>query len=82
MRAGVKPAGQTFAARKRTALRARSAKTVCATSFAEVLVAVDLPERGGIDEIDMAFHQFGEGVSEFVRANWRSNSESGVMFKL
>jgi hypothetical protein len=27
-----------------------------------MFVAVDLPERGGINEIDVAFHQFGEGV--------------------
>jgi hypothetical protein len=25
-------------------------------------VAADLPERGGINEIHVAFHQFGEGI--------------------
>jgi len=25
-------------------------------------VATDLPERGGMDEVDMALHHFGEGV--------------------
>ena len=25
-------------------------------------VAVDLPQRGGIDEIDVPLHQFGKGV--------------------
>ncbi len=29
--------------------------------FCQMFVAVDLPERGGIDEIHVAFHQFGEG---------------------
>jgi hypothetical protein len=27
----------------------------------KIRVAVDLPERGGINEIYMAFYQFGEG---------------------
>ncbi len=27
-----------------------------------MFVAIDLPERGGIDEVHMAFHQFGKGV--------------------
>ncbi len=26
-----------------------------------MFIAVDLPERGGIDEVDVALHQFGEG---------------------
>jgi hypothetical protein len=29
--------------------------------FCRMRIAVDLPERGGIDEIHMTLHQFGEG---------------------
>jgi hypothetical protein len=43
--------------------------------FGEMFVAVDLPERGGIDEIHVAFHQFGEGglgicPGEFAEQFW------------
>jgi len=42
-------------------LRARSGENGLRHVLREVGVAIDLPERGGIDEVDVALHQFGKG---------------------
>jgi hypothetical protein len=62
MRAGVKSAGQSFAARKRLRFSRKVGENGLRHVLRKVRVAADLPERGGINEIHMAFHQFGEGI--------------------
>ena len=62
MRAGVKPAGQRFAARERTGLAREVGEDGLRHILRQMRVAVDLPQRGGIDEIDVPADQFGEGV--------------------
>jgi hypothetical protein len=62
MRAGVEPAGQGFSARKRPRFSSQVGKDGLRHVLREMRVAIDLPERGGINQIHMALHQFGEGL--------------------
>jgi len=62
VRAGVKPAGQRFAVGQQTGLARQISEDALRHIFGQMFIAIHLPEGGGIDEIDVAFHQFGEGV--------------------
>ncbi len=60
MRAGVKPAGQNFTMRQRGRLAGQIGKNHLYDIFGQVRIAVHLPERGGINQVHMTLHQFGE----------------------
>ena len=62
MRAGVEPAGQIVAAGERIRLAREIGENGLRDILGRMVVAVDLPERGGIDQVHMALHEFGEGV--------------------
>ena len=61
MRAGVKPAGQRRAPRQRRRFAREVGENRLGHILGEVCVAVDLPQRRGIDQIEVPAHQFGEG---------------------
>ena len=60
MRAGVKPAGQRGAARERGGLARKVGENRLGHVLRQVGVAVDLPQRRGIDQVDVPTHQFGK----------------------
>ena len=61
MRAGVKPASQCAAARERCGLAREVGENRLRHVLRQVRVAVDLPQRSGIDQADVPPHQFGKG---------------------
>ena len=62
MRAGIKPAGQVFPARERTGLAREVGEHGLRHVFRRMFIAIDLPQGGGIDEVDVAFDQFRKRV--------------------
>jgi hypothetical protein len=65
MRAGVKPAGQRAAARKGRGLARKIGENRLGHVLRQVGVAVDLPQRRGIDQVDVPLHQFSKGFLGF-----------------
>jgi hypothetical protein len=51
-----------FAARKQICFAREVGENGLRHIFCQMFVAIDLPERGGINKIRVAFHQFGESV--------------------
>ena len=65
MRAGVEPAGQAFAMGQRCGFADEIGENTLRDIVGEVGIAANLPQRSGIDEIDVAADKFGEGVFGF-----------------
>ena len=65
MRAGVKPAGQDARRASGRGLAREVGENRLGHVLRQVRVAVDLPQRRGIDQVDVPPHQFGKGLFGF-----------------
>ena len=63
MGAGIEPAGEIFRAGERGGLAREVGKNGLGDVADEVVIAIDLPERGGIDKVDVTLDHFPEGIA-------------------
>jgi hypothetical protein len=62
VRAGVKPAGESLAANETCRLARKVRENQLRHVLCQVRVAIQLPQRRRINEVEMPPHQFGEGI--------------------